>query len=205
MKGIKFMDTSITAEAALARLREGNAEYAERGLYTGNVSPEIRHDLKEHGQHPYACIITCSDSRVVPESAFSASLGQLFVIRIAGNVIDEYVLGSVEYAAEHLGTPLVVVLGHTECGAVAAALGQPDDTHVGALVSEIQDAIGSERDPDYACHLNVQHSVDRIRNEISLSGAAGKRVRIIGAVYNIESGKVDFFKEGLMAPLREEE
>lgn len=189
------MDTPVTAEEALARLRQGNAEYVQHGQYKGNVSQEIRQNLKKHGQHPFACVVTCSDSRVIPESVFSVGLGELFVIRIAGNVIGQYVLGSVEYAAEHLGTPLVLVLGHTECGAVAAALDQADDTHIGAIVTEIQEAIGDEHDPACASCLNVEHSVARLREEAALSDEVRSRLRIVGGMYNIETGEVEFFED----------
>ena len=112
----------MTADKALKKLKEENAKYLNAETSRGNISPMLRKYTHENGQHPYAIIITCSDSRVIPESIFSAGLGDLFVIRVAGNVIDDHQLGSIEYAADHLGSPLIVVLGHTFCGAVDAAI-----------------------------------------------------------------------------------
>ena len=90
----------------------------------------LRKFTYEHGQHPHAIIVTCSDSRVIPETIFSAGLGELFVIRVAGNVIDDHQLGSIEYAAGHLGSPVVVVLGHTHCGAVDAAINSDPEGYI---------------------------------------------------------------------------
>ena len=112
----------FSAETALAKLKEGNRKFVESSHTSMDTSRILRRHFKENGQHPYAIIISCSDSRVVPEVIFSAGIGDLFVIRVAGNVIDAHQLGSIEYAAEHLGTGLVVVLGHTDCGAVGAVL-----------------------------------------------------------------------------------
>lgn len=187
------MNRPISADTALERLREGNTEYVAKGLYTGNVSQKLRRALKENGQHPFACVVTCSDSRVIPESVFSVGLGDLFVIRVAGNVIGEYVLGSVEYAVEHLGTPLVLVLGHTECGAVAAAMGEADSSHVGSIVTEIQEAIGNEHDRNHASSLNVQHSVAKLKELAELSDEARANLKIVGGMYDIDTGEVEFY------------
>ena len=113
---------NTTAEEALKRLIEGNKKYLKnRGSKIEAEESIIARSAKE-GQRPYAIIITCSDSRVIPEAIFSAGIGDIFVIRVAGNVIDAHQLGSIEYAEEHLGTGLVLVLGHTGCGAVDAVL-----------------------------------------------------------------------------------
>ena len=108
----------MTADEAIEKLKSGNMRYLLMNSNSGNVSAALRKFTYEHGQHPHAIIVTCSDSRVIPETIFSAGLGELFVIRVAGNVIDDHQLGSIEYAAGHLGSPVVVVLGHTHCGAV---------------------------------------------------------------------------------------
>ena len=112
----------MTADEAIEKLKSGNMRYLLMNSNSGNVSAALRKFTYEHGQHPHAIIVTCSDSRVIPETIFSAGLGELFVIRVAGNVIDDHQLGSIEYAAGHLGSPVVVVLGHTHCGAVDAAI-----------------------------------------------------------------------------------
>ena len=119
---------TLSAEQALERLRSGNALYLRSRTGSGDVSPEKRADTCENGQRPYAIIITCSDSRVIPESVFGAGIGDLFVIRVAGNVMDDHQLGSVEYAASHLGVKLIVVMGHNHCGAVDAAITTPTAT-----------------------------------------------------------------------------
>ena len=116
---------------AREKLIEGNRRYCAAG------NDPRREQTAKEGQHPYAIVICCSDSRVIPEKIFSADIGDLFVIRVAGNVLDRHALGSIEYAAEHLGCSLVLMLGHTGCGAVAAAL----SGHAAGFVSAITDAI----------------------------------------------------------------
>lgn len=101
----------MSADEAIKRLREGNARYLEAKTAQGNVSPQIRRSTFEEGQHPFAIVLACSDSRVIPEAIFSAGIGDLFTIRVAGNVVDNHQLGSVEYAESHLNCKLVVVLG----------------------------------------------------------------------------------------------
>ena len=105
---------NLSAEEALQKLKDGNQRYLTAEANPGDVSPKIRQYTCENGQSPYAIVITCSDSRVIPESIFCAGIGELFIIRVAGNVMDKHQLGSVEYAADHLGTNLVVVLGHEQ-------------------------------------------------------------------------------------------
>ena len=102
---------NLSAAEALQKLKEGNQRYLTAETNPGDVSPKIRKFTRENGQSPYAIVITCSDSRVIPESIFSAGIGELFVIRVAGNVMDKHQLGSVEYAADHLGTNLVSCIG----------------------------------------------------------------------------------------------
>ncbi|MBP5291415.1 MAG: carbonic anhydrase [Lachnospiraceae bacterium] len=111
----------MNAAEALEKLKEGNRRYVE-GAEAIDISASAREDKVINGQHPYAVVVACSDSRVIPEAIFNAGIGDLFVIRVAGNVIDPHQLGSVEYATSHLHCPLVLVLGHRNCGAVAAAL-----------------------------------------------------------------------------------
>ena len=108
----------ISAKEAIMKLEEGNRKYLTLKTGGGDISPAVRLRTCKNGQQPYAIVIACSDSRVIPECIFSAGIGELFTIRLAGNVIDDHQLGSIEYAVEHLGTNLVVVMGHTGCGAV---------------------------------------------------------------------------------------
>lgn len=132
-------------------------------------------------------MVTCSDSRVIPEAVFSAGIGDLFVIRVAGNVVGDNQLGSVEYAAEHLDCNLAVVLGHTDCEAVAATCDGAEGHHVMCIIDEIRHAIGNETDKYKANILNIKQSVRKIENNIKLDG-----FKVVGAMYDIESGKVNF-------------
>ena len=115
-------DSHVRAREALARLREGNRIYLEALDHKRDLSPDRIRELFENGQRPFATVITCADSRVVPEHIFMAGLGELFVIRVAGNVVGPMELASAVYACEHLHTRLLLVLGHTHCGAIKAAL-----------------------------------------------------------------------------------
>ena len=169
----------------IGKLNEGNRKY----LLTSDK--DLMEETAKNGQHPYAIVICCSDSRVIPEQIFSASIGDLFVIRVAGNVLDKHQLGSIEYAAAHLGCRLVVMLGHTHCGAVDAAVSGHADGFIAYITEEILDAVGDEKDPLQATRLNVQHGVRRIREEFAEHPEiAGIEVR--GAVYDIESGTVEW-------------
>ncbi len=178
---------SLSAEEALSKLKQGNEKYLNAATGTGDISKEIRKDTCENGQYPYAVVVTCSDSRVIPESIFSAGIGELFVIRVAGNVINDFQLGSVEYAAEHLGSNLIVVLGHTHCGAVGAAIAGGAEGYIKSITNEIRLAVGNEKDDYKACCLNVEHSIKKINDNLNLPNA-----KVIGAVYDIESGEVEF-------------
>ena len=183
----------ISAAEALERLKAGNDRYLAAESSPGDISPKLRLRTSVHGQTPYAIIISCSDSRVIPESIFSAGLGELFVIRVAGNVIDDHQLGSIEYAASHLGTPLIVVLGHTRCGAVDAAINSDPEGYIKFITDEIKSAVGGEKDDYKACCLNLRHSMDIIEHSLQIhSMEETEGLRVIGAVYHIGSGKVDF-------------
>ena len=182
------MESSI-----VERLIEGNRRSLTAAQNPGDYSAALRRETAENGQHPHTIVICCADSRVVPESIFSAGLGELFVIRIAGNVLDAHQLGSIEYAAAHLGCRLILMLGHTGCGAVAAALSGHSEGYIRYLTDEIQKAIGEERDPDAACRLNVLHGVETIRRAFrEHPEIPSARLNIRGAVYDIRSGAVQW-------------
>ena len=178
---------NISAQAALRRLKKGNAVYLDSTTASGDVSLKTRVETCQHGQKPFAVIVACSDSRVVPEFVFSVGLGELFVVRVAGNVIDNNQLGSIQYAVEHLGCNLVVVLGHTHCGAVAAALAD-NSGFVKCITDEIKHAIAGVTDATNAAVLNVKHSVAKIKKLLKTP----EGVEVVGALYRTENGAVDF-------------
>lgn len=197
---------AITAEAALARLLAGNARFADGKPQHDHQSKGWRASL-EKAQHPSAVILGCADSRVPPELIFDQGFGELFVVRVAGNVVDTDVTASIEYAVDHLGTPLVVVLGHSRCGAVTAALDHLSESDVDAdeiasLFYRIEPAlIGLPRDKNreeqvgQAVKRNVELGVRRLSRVPDLMKSLKKgKVQIVGAVYDIHSGKVDLLK-----------
>lgn len=167
------------------KLAHGNAAYLAHG------DAALRTETAQNGQHPYAIVICCSDSRVIPERIFSADIGELFVIRVAGNVLDRHALGSIEYAAAHLGTKCIVLLGHTGCGAVAAALSGHAEGYIADLTAEILSAIGDTRDPLLAAKRNVFHGVERIRRAFA-DHPEMRDIAVLGALYDIESGAVEW-------------
>ncbi len=177
------------------KLKEGNKKYIDAKTNDGDISADIRKDTTVNGQHPYAIVVTCSDSRVIPESIFSAGIGEIFVIRVAGNVIGEHELGSIEYAAGHLGTKVIMVLGHTHCGAVGATLQGGAEGYTKLLTDAIKKAIGDEKDESKACALNVNRGVEIINKALeNHEEIKASEVDVLGAVYDIETGKVDFFE-----------
>ena len=166
-------------------LKTGNKKYVN------SVNKSLLTETADNGQRPYAIIVCCSDSRVIPEQIFNASIGDLFVIRVAGNVLDNHQLGSIEYAAGHLHCDHIIVLGHTGCGAVTAALSGEADGFIRYIVEDILEAVGDERDPDKACCLNVDHAVARLKAEFD-SHPEISGVEIEGALYDIKSGEVQW-------------
>ena len=186
------LEYTVDAQTALERLKNGNRIYLGSAVSSGDISPEKRLETCENGQKPYAVIVTCSDSRVIPESVFEAGIGDLFVIRVAGNVIDDHQLGSIEYAAEHLGIRLVVVLGHDHCGAVDAAINHDPDGYIKFITDEIKLAIGGETDDYKACCLNVRRSVNVIESSFEIHKEEEHGLRVIGAIYRLADGRVEF-------------
>ena len=189
---MSHIKNNLSADEALEKLRSGNALYLQSRTAAGDISPEKRSYTCKNGQQPYAVIITCSDSRVIPESVFSAGIGELFVIRVAGNVMDDHQLGSVEYAASHLGAKLIVVMGHDHCGAVDAAINHDPDGYIKFITDEIRLAIKDETDEEEACRLNVRHSVDIIENSLAIHEEEQHGLKVVGALYHLEDGRVDF-------------
>jgi carbonic anhydrase len=188
--------TSVSPDAALAKLKEGNLRFATSPTSKEKPTTERRTETAK-GQHPFAIILGCADSRVSPELVFDQNLGDLFVIRTAGNLVDDHALGSIEYAVEHLGTRLIVVLGHSSCGAVTAAL-ESDHApgHVNSLVRDIQPAVNamkSESGDKVSAVVteNAKEVSARIKTEAEL-GDLAKEVQIVSAVYDLKTGKVEW-------------
>ena len=186
-------ELNITAEEAIVKLKQGNEKYLDAETGTGDISAKARLRTYKHGQAPYAIIVTCSDSRVIPESIFSAGIGDLFVIRLAGNVIDDHQLGSIEYAAGHLGSRLIVVMGHTNCGAVDAAINSDPEGYIKFITDEIKRAIGDEKDDYKASCLNVDHCVQMIEHSLDIQRVEDEiGLKVAGAMYHIDTGRVEF-------------
>ncbi|HZL99452.1 MAG TPA: carbonic anhydrase [Planctomycetota bacterium] len=201
----------LGAQQALDRLREGNRRFVAnaRGLQDA-AGPARRAELTG-GQEPFAIILGCSDSRVPAEIVFDQGLGDLFVIRVAGNIVAPSQVGSVEFAAERFGTRLVVVLGHSQCGAIAATLeelGRPSSDrsrNLGSIVNRIRPSVvtllatGLGRDPAelarQAVRANIHASVDHLRHGSEVLEQLIQRdgLLIVGAEYSLETGAVEFF------------
>lgn len=178
-------------ENPLERLMAGNRRYLEGGS-CGDMS-EARRLETENRQRPYAVIVTCSDSRVIPEAIFSAGIGDLFVIRTAGNTVDDTTLGCIEYAMEHLKCHFVMVLGHTHCGAVAATLENEHGRYSGTFTRKIASAIGNESDPIVACKINILNSV----SELDQCFSNISDLVCVGALYDIRTGKVELVEPAI--------
>ena len=187
------MAETISATEARHLLEQGNARYMAATANDGDIGPELRQHLSDHGQHPYAAIITCSDSRVVPEHIFMAGLGQLFTVRVAGNIVGATQMACAVYGVEHLGAKLVVVLGHTACGAVAAALEGDVEGCLHELVGPIREAIGDETDPTRASIANLERQVQVLRTHPEMAQLMEKEgVEVVGALYQVDTGVVSW-------------
>jgi carbonic anhydrase len=193
---------SVMADSALAELKRGNARHIHHQYRHPHETAQRQRELIS-GQHPHVEILSCSDSRVPPEIIFDEGLGDLFVVRVAGNVATDTELASLEYGAEHLHIPLLVVMGHENCGAVTAALnGGPVEGHLETLVHLLEPAIKKSRqlrgDPlANAVRTNVEMMVQQLRDStptLSVLVAHGK-LKIVGAVYSLKTGKVTWLPE----------
>ncbi|MBT8106803.1 MAG: carbonic anhydrase [Gammaproteobacteria bacterium] len=197
----------ISAPDALTRLRDGNARFVAGTSNINDAVSSARRAELVGGQAPFAVILACSDSRVPVELIFDQGLGDLFVIRVAGNIVAPSQVGSVEFAAAELGTPLVIVLGHSNCGAVNAALKELTNTqgagspNLQSIVDRIRPAVepllrtGRDVGLQDAVAANVRQSVDHLRKGSAileeLIGAG--ELTVLGAEYSIETGEVEFF------------
>lgn len=189
------------ADTALLKIKEGNKNFKKMHLKHPNLSKERLHAL-EKGQQPIAAILCCSDSRVPPEIIFDQGLGDLFEIRNAGNVLDDHVIGSVEYAVKHLGVKLVIVMGHENCGAVKAACSNiHEDKYIESLTDFIKPSIEKAKTQkgdfyENVTKNNVQAAVKGLIEEDSVIADYVKNhgVKIIPAYYSLHTGEVEFLK-----------
>jgi len=190
----------MTHQEALKCLVDGNARYVAGTPRQTSVSSALRADLFTNGQHPYAVIIGCSDSRVPVETVFDAEPGELFVIRTAGNVVGPLEMGSLEYAVMHLKTPLVLVLGHQQCGAVRAAIdggSHSPSPALQALLEEILPSVPKTAvdNPHEVCeNENIRRTLAKIAADSCIARAVSQgAVSLAAAKYSLETGKVSFF------------
>lgn len=189
-----------SADKSIAKLKEGNKRYISNKPTHQNQSSKRREEVAK-GQKPFAVIVTCSDSRVPPEILFDQGIGDLFVIRTAGNIVDDIGLGSIEYAVEHLNVPLVVVLGHERCGAVDATVkGGETPGHIKVLVSNIVRAVDKARSKKGDLLENsIKQNVDNVVEQISKSKPIleefvhENKIKVIGARYDLDDGVVTFY------------
>ncbi len=200
-------------ELALAKLKQGNKRFVEAIANDAELTTDVTLPDALNGQKPFAIILGCSDSRVPAELVFHHSLGELFVIRVAGNIVAPSQLGSIEFACQQFGTQLVVVLGHTQCGAISATVNalteDPGEIspNIGALVDRVTPAVLPVVKSQHDCpkdelmlkamRANVRHSVSNlsssssvIRNLIEMG-----QLKVVGAEYALETGKVNFYDE----------
>jgi carbonic anhydrase len=210
---------SISPEEALQKLIEGNKQYVENKLTIGSRSDTASRTVLANSQKPYAIILSCSDSRVPPEIIFNTGLGEIFVVRVAGNVPDPVVLGSIEYAAEHLGSPLVMVLGHERCGAVKATVDangkSTGSKNIDAIVKIVAASVKAATKDCEACRGDVKCAEDKTSEFVECVVDANakrvaadltkqstilrhltkeKKIKIVAAKYDLDDGLVTLFK-----------
>lgn len=195
LNGYKYINT----------LKEGNKRFVNNKTADKDF-PMERAELAK-GQKPYAIVVTCSDSRVPPEYIFDEHLGKLFVIRTAGNVLDKVELGSIEYAAEHLHSPVLLILGHTSCGAVHATIegGELHSQNLEAIVNKIEPAVSKAKKTHKHEHELMDASIkENVLNQINYAEKnskilkeliENKKLTVVGGIYDIKSGVVEFIEE----------
>ena len=195
-------EEKVTADSALAELKSGNAHHVKHSYQHPHETMDRQRQLAS-GQNPHAQILSCSDSRVPPELIFDQGLGDLFIVRVAGNVAADTELGSLEYGAEHLHIPLLVVLGHQHCGAVTAAVqGGEAAGHISALVNLLRPAVEKSREltgdaVENAVKANVEMVVKQLRTSTPILAelVSHGKLRVVGAIYSLDTGKVTWLPD----------
>lgn len=191
--------SGVSADQALLKLKHGNEHFVQMHLKHPDTAKARRVELTK-GQHPFAVIVTCSDSRVPAELIFDQGLGDIFVIRNAGNVLDEHVIGSIEYAVEHCGAKLVVIMGHESCGAVGATMSNAAGSeYIKSIEKSIQPALDQAKKEnkvtaENVTELNAKLAVVNLLKESEEMQEAVKEhgVKVVPAYYHLNSGKVEF-------------
>lgn len=193
---------NLSAEEALEKLVQGNKRFVELEQKHPDEDKKRRKEMLK-GQHPFVVILSCSDSRVPPELIFDQGLGDIFEIRNAGNVLDEHVIGSIEYAVMHCGVKLIVIMGHQDCGAIAATLSGVSETkYIKSLEDSIQPAVedckkkGLEVNSDNVVKAHVQQDINELLSQDTelVKYMKEHNVKIIPAYYHLDTGVVDFEK-----------
>lgn len=192
---------NLTPFQAYELLQEGNRRFINN-LNRDHDHLELINQTRE-GQYPFAVILSCMDSRTSTELIFDQGLGDLFSIRVAGNIVNNDILASIEYAIKYVGSKVLMVLGHTECGAIKSAKQGVSDGHITGLLKRIQPSISKSLlyDDNYlfgdkVAYANVENSLEEILNQSEIVKNMFKKgeIGLVGGVYNVDNGKVDFFK-----------
>jgi carbonic anhydrase len=187
----------MNSQEALSRLKEGNSRFVSGNRNTSAVSSNDLQGLTG-GQSHYDIILSCADSRVAPELTFDTGIGEIFIIRVAGNVANPSSMASIEYAVAHLGTKLIVVMGHQSCGAVGAAIAGGDNgPNLNTLVSYITPSVeklGKDAPIDDIINANASHSASELmaKSDIISNAVNNDGVKIVTAYYHLDNGAVDF-------------
>ncbi len=199
--------SKMTPEMSLQNLKEGNKRFQNNVRLSRNLTEQVKETA--NGQYPYATVLSCIDSRVSSELIFDQGMGDLFSVRIAGNFSNEDILGSMEFACKLAGTKLVVVLGHTACGAVKGACDHARLGNLTALINKIKPAVEAVKEPldaslrnsknidfvNNVAEMNVQMTIENIRNQspVLAEMETNNEIKIVGGMYDISNGKVTFF------------
>lgn len=193
---------NLSADEALKKLKQGNKRFVELHQKHPDESSKRRKEMLK-GQHPFVIVLSCSDSRVPPELIFDQGLGDIFEIRNAGNVLNDHVIGSIEYAVMHCGVKLIVIMGHQDCGAINATLSGVSETkYIKALEDSIQPAVEKcilnkvEVNSDNVVKAHVMQDIEELMNQDQELVRYMKKhnVKIVPAYYHLDSGKVEFLK-----------
>lgn len=192
----KETQSNITPSSALEMLKEGNQRFLNKSQEERDLNEQV--NITSGGQAPFAVVLGCIDSRVPVEVVFDQGIGDVFAARVAGNIVNEDVLGSMEYACKVAGSKLVLVMGHTKCGAVTSACQGVELGNITPLLAKIKPAVEASsniEDVDAVAKLNVEMTIERIRKESSILKEMedNGEIKMVGAMYSVDSGKVTFY------------